>query len=69
MNCKMMVDEQKLKAGTLETCRTGKKQKLDVTAEKDRQPGWGCSAYQNRDRRGGIIYTSISKTSFKSLPK
>lgn len=65
----MMVGGQKLKIGTLETCRAGKKKKLDGMTERHRQPGCGYSAYEHRDKRDGIVCTSISKTFFKSLPK
>lgn len=51
MNCKMVVNGQMLKVGRLETGRAGNKQKLGDAAEKDRQPGWTCSAYEHRDKK------------------
>lgn len=51
MNCKMMVNGQMLKTGTLETGRAQNKWRFHGIAEKDRQPGWTCSAYEYRDKR------------------
>lgn len=51
MNCKMVVNGQMLKVGRLETGRAGNKQKLGDVTEKDRQPGWTCSAYEHRDKK------------------
>lgn len=50
MNCKMVINGQMLKVGTLETGRVQNKWKFDGIAEKDRHPGWTCSAYEHRDK-------------------